>query len=616
MKSQLMSEQQGFSARIGLFLKERARLIFSSALVGSVLLGLWGYVELQAQAPDWRWTLWGVLDAVYSTLRLFVLEAAADTDSSTWPWQVQLARFLAPLSLAGAGIQAVMTLLQGARWKRRMSRLHDHVVVLGAASAGLQLVTECLGKHRKQQVVHVHGPGARADVGGEEGRYYPIEGDAFEARMLQLARVEFAERVIVMTESDHKNIRVAKALAGRLKDREASTATSRVDCFLEMSADVGSPLYRGEAVNHLSTDRLAVHLFNPVRVAARELVRWHPPHVGGCPASGHRPMHVLVVGFESLGREVVKQLIRVCHYLDHNKVQITIVAEKAQRAYRRFLKEVPALDQVADVIFHDADPASITNQVWNQLQSPEQDPPRGAFHAAYITTSDSGDAFAVAMDARDGLGNAPELRTNRADIVLCGNNTFLDNQGEGAVTVFDPQKRVWTTGYLLQGYADKIAMGIHDGYLASRQGSKDFRKKPADREWEVLPENLRDANRDQADHVAVKTVMFGVSEEAILAHASHVESLTKADNKREFTKFAKLHGIPLEELAEVEHRRWMASKALAGFTYGKPRDDKLRHHDDMIPYEDLDDGIQEYDRDVIREFPERLRLARKSDASH
>jgi hypothetical protein len=314
---------------------------------------------------------------------------------------------------------------------------------------------------------------------------------------------------------------------------------------------------------------------------------------------------------------VVKQLIRVCHYLDHNKVQITIVAEKSQRAYQRFLKEVPALDQVADVIFHDADPASITNQVWNQLQSPEQDPPRGPFHAAYITTADSGDAFAVAMDARDGLGNAPELRANRADIALCGNDTpFLDNHGDDAVTVFDPQKCVWTTDYLLHGSADKIAMGIHDEFLASRQGSKDFGSKPADRKWELLPEHLRDGNRDQADHVAVKTLLFGVSEEAILAHASHVESLTEADDKREFTKFAKLHGIPLEELAEVEHRRWMASTALAGYVYGKPRDEKLRHHPDMIPYEDLDDGIKEYDRDVIRKFPERLRLVRSSDASH
>jgi hypothetical protein len=54
---------------------------------------------------------------------------------------------------------------------------------------------------------------------------------------------------------------------------------------------------------------------------------------------------------------------------------------------------------------------------------------------------------------------------------------------------------------------------------------------------------------------------------------------------------------PLEVLAEVEHRRWAASKALAGFVHGWPTLNARRQHEDMISYHELSDGIQSYDRE-------------------
>jgi hypothetical protein len=67
-----------------------------------------------------------------------------------------------------------------------------------------------------------------------------------------------------------------------------------------------------------------------------------------------------------------------------------------------------------------------------------------------------------------------------------------------------------------------------------------------------------------------------------------------------------LDEIALEALAEVEHRRWWASTALAGYTYGETRDDERCHHPNMKPYAELDDPTKQYDRDVICNLPDLL----------
>ena len=52
----------------------------------------------------------------------------------------------------------------------------------------------------------------------------------------------------------------------------------------------------------------------------------------------------------------------------------------------------------------------------------------------------------------------------------------------------------------------------------------------------------------------------------------------------------------IELLAEAEHQRWMTEKKLQGWTYGVPRDDRLKHH----PYAELLDVEREKDREMWR----------------
>jgi hypothetical protein len=73
----------------------------------------------------------------------------------------------------------------------------------------------------------------------------------------------------------------------------------------------------------------------------------------------------------------------------------------------------------------------------------------------------------------------------------------------------------------------------------------------------------------------------------------------------------------IEELAELEHERWMHERLAAGWARG-PRDDAARTHPSLVPWDELDEPEKEKDREVVRTIPELLAsagltIARDSD---
>jgi hypothetical protein len=110
--------------------------------------------------------------------------------------------------------------------------------------------------------------------------------------------------------------------------------------------------------------------------------------------------------------------------------------------------------------------------------------------------------------------------------------------------------------------------------------------------WEELPEEWKESNRRQADHIAVKARQIGCRVER-----------RKRDPSFQFSR------EEIEKLAEIEHRRWMADRKLSGWSYGPTRDSKSKHHPMLVDWEFLPEAEREKDRDFIREIPAILESA-------
>ena len=56
-----------------------------------------------------------------------------------------------------------------------------------------------------------------------------------------------------------------------------------------------------------------------------------------------------------------------------------------------------------------------------------------------------------------------------------------------------------------------------------------------------------------------------------------------------------------EDLAKNTHEVWARRRMAEGWRYGPRRDDALREHPSLIPYEQLSDSEKEYDRNTALE---------------
>jgi len=54
----------------------------------------------------------------------------------------------------------------------------------------------------------------------------------------------------------------------------------------------------------------------------------------------------------------------------------------------------------------------------------------------------------------------------------------------------------------------------------------------------------------------------------------------------------------IEQMAKNVHEVWAQNRMNQGWTYGKERNDELKHHPCLIPYEVLNEEEKGYDRDT------------------
>jgi hypothetical protein len=142
----------------------------------------------------------------------------------------------------------------------------------------------------------------------------------------------------------------------------------------------------------------------------------------------------------------------------------------------------------------------------------------------------------------------------------------------------------------LEDEYEVMARAIHDEYSARRRAED---REPSDRalaSWDALDEDLRESNRQQADHLLVKLRALGLA------------SVAGSDPHPALDRLAET-GIEL--LARMEHLRWNAERILGGWKRG-PRDLARRVSPYLADWDELPDEIREYDRASVRAIPDLL----------
>jgi len=461
----------------------------------------------------------------------------------------------------------------------RVRGMHGHVVICGLGSTGALLAQAFQRDGYTVLAIEKAEDNSRIGAAREAGAVVLI-GDAARTEVLRRARVDRAAHIVIVTGADATNVEIAAAVRALVLDSTAS-----VSC----SAQIEDPelwyALRGWDIG--TQDRVRLEFFNVAELGARALLARYSPFAGGDNAA-RTPPRVLIVGSGALGQHLIGHMVRQWQDVDGEAkppLPIALVDADVDRVTEDLYHRNPELRTLAALSGHAMDLRSTTFQRGAFLFD---DAGQCAVTHAYVCLDDEGLAISTALLLMNHLrqyGVHVMVRTNRV-AGLAALLRAVGAQGSRGVShlhVFSLLEQACQPEFVLHGTNEVLARALHQDYLAQSSSSQNPSAVP----WDELALDLKESNRRQADHIATK----------LDAVHCHIVPLTALEGDA-FT-FAPAE---VEQLAEMEHERWVAERRALGWTLG-PRDPAMKTNPSLVSWADLDESAREINRSSVRRLP-------------
>ena len=571
----------------------REWLVIGALAVLALGLGTFGFLDgLPADGSRPQ----GVVEAFYNAMRLFHMHFEHAPDPL--PWELQAARFLAPLVLA-------VTLFKGfvfAARRQHYSLLHlskkRHVVICGLGQKGLALAREIrrLPKASERWVLVIEKNPANELLAlcEREGIFYRI-GDATDPAVLKRARAQWAREIICVTPEDETNVRIAL----QLRALALPPGAARPEGFIHLeNIHLRERLQREFEQSAGAVAGCHLSCFDVYDAEARRILAQLPLDGAGIGPGDPRTVHVVVLGFGRMGRSLALRAAKLGHFANGRKLRISVIDRAVEGLRQQLLFHYPILagDAVCELRCHTAAAQSLTALELLAGWAAEKD----TLLSVFVYLDDNPCAVEVALRLQD-------LLAGRADARLCVRLRSLQSlegvlrpptPGGPGITPFGMVENACCQQAFRHEYNESLARALHEAYRADlakrRARGETIEPRPAEAPWAGLREEFRESNRQAADHIAVKVRALGYQ-------------LGQLNNgKNGSTPIRTLTREQKRILAPMEHARWCAERWLGGWTLAAERDDARHRHPDLVPWERLADGERRIDHAQIEQLADAL----------
>jgi hypothetical protein len=521
---------------------------------------------------------------LYHVLHLFEFNLASVPDPL--PWQLEVARYLAPALTLFAAASAVLALVGGQLDRLRARWSSGHVIVVGLGALGARAARSLRAAGHRVVAIEAQ-PGGSAVAACREAGVIVLDGDPADPDVLRRAGVGRARYLLALTRDDDVNARIAidaRRLAG---DRSGPPLT----CFVQLADRNLVGLLERIGVSGSGDHRVRVEALNVFDLAARTILDRYPPF----DADGQTPQGppaILIVGLAGSGDDLLAEVARRWQRLPARpgaRLPILLVDRHAGRGSASFVERYPGLAAVCQVEALEVDRSSAGLAVGESMLGPAGERPPTS---VYVCLGDDAASFNAALTIRHRLG------TRAVPIVVQttqegGASAFLaadpGNPLHADVSIVALLDLVAEPEVLLTGRNETLARAIHARYVEDqrRAGVTTGTAVP----WEQLTAPMQESNRRQAADIGRKLQAVGCVVESLGDSAAPPVEFT-ADE--------------IEAMARLEHERWMADRREAGWHLGVTRDDATKVSPYLVPYDDLPDEIKDIDRTFVRDIPVRL----------
>jgi len=550
----------------------------------TMALGYWGFDRYYASIGEAH-TASGTL---YKSWQLFVLHSGNILVSV--PWQLEVARFLAPLVAALTAVVALAVLLRDQLVRLRLRLLHDHVVVCGLGRKGMLLAAQLHAEGRDVVTVELHED--FLNVESCRNLSIPvIAGDATEVQMLRRARVATARAVVAVCGKDGTNAQIAVSAAGAA--RQGGRRGRPLDCAVHIVDVQLWRLLRDLELSAGPGDPLRLEFFNVFESGARALLHKYPPFAPP-PAPGSR---LLIVGLGRLGENLALRaayLARARGGPAGGRAEIVVVDRAARQRCEGLLARQPHLAEVCELVPVEID---VTSAAFERGELPFDDgrspialacvclddDARGLSAALVLRrhTRDRGIPVVVRMTRELGLG---ALVTDGAVTPAAAGGEFAD------LHTFNLLEETCTPDLVLHGTRERLARALHDAYVRDHTvGGRSAADAPWALPWSELPHDMRESNRAEADHTRVALTRIGC-EVGPLENWGAVPIEFEPDE--------------VEAMARLEHERWLAERRIGGWTCAAgPTDPRRKTNPRLVEWEELPEDDRQTARTTARDLP-------------
>jgi hypothetical protein len=562
-------------------LKSCLQLLVVISFLGALILGTWGFIQYdQHEGPV------SFRNALYHTAQMFVMHSPHFTRPV--PWTLELGRWLAATTILLTVIGVARRIFHEERTTLKLRRLRGHTLVCGLGRKGAAVV-ERLCQQRQTVVVIDKAPPPDLEALCRDRGALVLTADAARADTLLKAGVEHARALLALCPDDATNCEIA-AQACQVR-RKAKPAAGPLRCHVQLTdPDLRAALQKAFAVQP-ATNGVKVLFFDACDPEARELlIHELPLDHEGVSANETRQVHLVILGFGRMGRNLAVRAAQLGHFANATRLRISVVDRRAEANRAALLFRYPRMGEVCDLEFHQLEAVS---------------PEARALLEGWCADATRITSLAVCFDHEEraleiAVQLLPLLMTSdvRLALRLAGQSGLAHLLEASAppelarrIRPFGMEDRFCQLAGLGEEASEQFARDIHQAYVKMRTaGGASAHHDPALLAWDDLPEDFRESSRQQADHIFIKLRAVGC------------EAAPTGDT-RPAVKFTPAE---IELLAEMEHRRWVAERLLAGWVYGPKKDVERRENPNLVPWAQLTEEIKNYDRDTVGKMSDLL----------